>query len=109
MPLRKRLLVTALAVTTLSLSPLESFAGPLTTAVQTVPPDWLTRSGPRYPTAGRRCGKTLLKGLAIGAGAGAVYGLWVKSTGVEEGGKLAIATTLTGGGIGTLFALRSCQ
>jgi hypothetical protein len=109
MPLAKRLLVAVLAFTTLSLSPLESFAGPLSAAVQTVPPDWLTRTGPRYPTAGRRCGKALLKGLAIGAGAGAAYGLWMKANGIEEGGKVALGTTLVGGGIGTLFALRACQ
>jgi hypothetical protein len=109
MPHTKRLLVAALAFTTLSLSPLESFAGPLSTAVQAVPPDWLTRIGPRHPTSGRSCRKALLTGLAIGAGAGAAYGLFVKATGVEEGGKIAVATTLMGGGIGSLFGLRACQ
>src|SRR5688572_3673391 len=72
MPLTERLLVTALALVTLSLSPLESFAGPLQGAIHTYPPDWLTRTGPRprQTHIGMPCGSKLLLGLGIGAGVG---------------------------------------
>jgi hypothetical protein len=111
MPPTKRLLVAALAFTTLSLSPLESFAGPLQVAVHRVPPDWLTRTNPwlRQARLSMPCGKKILLGLGIGAGAGfgmLMYGKMMDGAGLPPE---AFAVPLVTGGMGSAVGYKFCR
>jgi hypothetical protein len=90
MSLTTRLLITVLALVTLSMSPRESFAGPLQDAIHGVPPDWLIQRSPRRTHHRVSCGKKVLLGLAIGAGAGAAWGTALSQA--TDGGKGAIVT-----------------
>ena len=111
MPPTKRLLVAALAFTTLSLSPLESFAGPLQAAIHQYPPDWLSRSafGPRQTYLGMSCGGKLLTGFGIGAALG--FGLL--TIGAARGGDVpreaAIGVPVVFGIFGTAAAYKRCR
>jgi hypothetical protein len=111
MPLTKRLPVIALAVVTLSLSPLESFAGPLQGAIHTYPPDWLTRTapGPRQTHLGMSCGNKILLGLAIGAGIGAGLVTVALARNVEIPGEAALGVPLVFGAFGTTAAYNMCR
>ena len=107
----KRLLVTAIACLTLSLSPLESFAGPLQVAVHRVPPDWLTRTGPgaRQTRLGLSCGNKLLLGLGIGAGIGAGLVTFALARNGEMAGEAALGVPLVFGGLGAAVGYKLCR
>ena len=111
MPRTTRLLVAALAFVTLSLSPLESFAGPLQVAVHRVPPDWLTRTGPgpRQSRIGMSCAGKLMTGLGIGAAFG--LGLLTLRAGGDGGvpREAFIATPLVFGVFGTAVGYNMCR
>jgi hypothetical protein len=111
MGLTARLLVTALACVTLSLSPLESFAEPLQVAVHKVPPDWLTRTGtgPRQTRLGMTCGNKILLGLGIGAGAGLGLLVFHQARGVEVPGEVALTVPVVLGGLGSAFGYNMCR
>ena len=111
MPRTTRLLVAALAFATLSLSPLESFAGPLQGAIHKYPPDWLTRteSGPRRTYLGMSCGGKLLMGLGIGAAVGAGYLTVLRAKGVEGTGEAAFGVPLLFGAFGTVAGYKMCR
>jgi len=111
MPLTKRLPVIALAFVTLSLSPLESFAGPLQGAIHQYPPDWLTRTrhGPRQTRLGKPCGSKLLVGLGIGAGIGAGLLTFAAARNVEMSGEVALGVPLVFGVFGTVAAYNMCR
>jgi hypothetical protein len=108
MLITRRLIVPALAVLMLSLSPLESFAGPLQTAVHKVPPDWLTRSEawPRQSRLGMSCAQKILLGLGIGAGTG--LGLLAYATGgVPREGVVGVPVAF--GAIGSAMGYKMCR
>lgn len=111
MPRTTRLLVAALAFVTLSLNPLESFAGPLQTAMHQYPPDWLTRTGrgPRQTQIGMSCGGRLLMGLAIGGAVGAGYVAFLEARGAEGSRGAALGIPLLFGVFGTAGAYNSCR
>jgi hypothetical protein len=108
MPRVTRLLVAALAVITLALSPIESSAGPLQVAVHKVPPDWLSRTGPgpRQTRQGMSCAERMLVGLGIGAAAG--VGLLVATPG-RFSREAAIGVPLTFGGLLAAGAYSTCR
>lgn len=108
MPLTRRLLVAALVFATLSLSPLESFAGPLQVAVHRVPPDWLTRTDPwrRQTRVGMSCANKILLGLGIGAGAGLGMLLSVPD-GLQR--EAVISVPLLFGGVGSAIGYKLCR
>jgi hypothetical protein len=110
MPLTRRLLVIAIACLTLSLSPLESFAGPLQVAVHKYPPDWLTRTGqgPRQTQLGMSCAGKLLTGLGIGAGIG-VGLLTLMVPRAEISREAALSVPLVFGVMGTAVGYNSCR
>jgi hypothetical protein len=111
MPLTRRLLVAALAFAMLSLSPLESFAGPLQVAVHKYPPDWLMRTGPgpRQTRIGMSCGNTLLLGLGIGAGIGAGLLTVAAARKVEAPREAVISVPLVLGGFGAAAGYNMCR
>jgi hypothetical protein len=111
MPLTRRLLVPALAFMTLSLSPLESFAGPLQEAIHQYPPDWLTRTGrgPAQKQLGMSCGGKLLMGLGIGAAVGAGYVAFLQARGAEASHEAALSIPLVFGVFGTTAAYNRCR
>jgi hypothetical protein len=111
MPLTRRLLVPALAFMTLSLSPLESFAGPLQGAIHQYPPDWLTRTGrgPRQTQLGRSCGNKMLLGLVVGAGIGAGLVTVAQARSVEMSHEAALSVPLVFGMFGTAAAYNKCR
>jgi hypothetical protein len=108
MPLTRRLLVAALAFVILSLSPLESFAGPLQMALDKYPPDWLTRnySRPRQTQLGMSCGGKLLLGLGIGAGIGLAM---VTMSRADVPREAALGVPLVFGAFGTAAAYNTCR
>jgi hypothetical protein len=103
-----RLLVTALALLTLSLNPLESFAGPLQEATQTIPPDWLTRNDrwPRQTQGGMSCAGKMLLGLGIGAGVG--LGLVTYLSGGVPG-RDVVGVSLAFGTLGSAMGYTKCR
>jgi hypothetical protein len=110
MPRTTRQLVAALTFVTLSLSPLESFAGPLQVAVHKYPPDWLTRTGhgPRQTQLGMSCAGKLLTGLGIGAGIGVgLLTLMVPRGDISH--EAALGVPLVFGVMGTAVAYKSCR
>ena len=112
MPHTRRLLVAALAFVTLSLTPLESFAGPLQGAIHRYPPDWLTRTGPgpKVTYVGRSCGGKILMGLGIGAAIGAGYLTFLGAAyGAETSPGVAIGVPLTFGLFGAAGAYNMCR
>lgn len=111
MPLTRHLLVTALALATLSFSPLESFAGPLQGAIHKYPPDWLTRTGPgpRRTYVGMSCGGKLLLGLGIGAGLGVGMLTVYKTRGGEIPHEAALSVPLVFGVFGTAAGYNRCR
>lgn len=110
MPLTRHLLVTALALATLSFSPLESFAGPLQGAIHKYPPDWLTRTGPgtRQTRLGMSCGQKMLLGLGIGAGVGLGLLLSMPSDGGPPR-EAVLSVPLIFGGFGAAGAYHRCR
>jgi hypothetical protein len=95
----------------LSLSPLESFAGPLQAATHQYPPDWLTRTGrgPRQTQLGMSCGGKLLMGLSIGAAVGASYVAFLQARGAEASQGAALGVPLLFGVFGTAAAYNKCR
>lgn len=111
MPLTRRLLIAALAFATISLSPLDSFAGPLQVAVHKVPPDWLTRTGPgpRQTQLGMSCGNKILLGLGVGAGIGAGLVTFALARNGEMPREAALGVPLVFGVFGTAAAYNMCR
>lgn len=108
MPLTTRLLVAALALATLSLNPLESFAGPLQAAIHNVPPDWLSRNGqwPRQTRIGMSCAGRILTGLGIGAATGFAL---VFATGGDGAAQASFGASLAFGTLGSAFGYKMCR
>lgn len=111
MPLTRRLLVAALAFVTLSLSPVESFAGPLQSAIHQYPPDWLTRPGhgPRQTQLGKPCGSKMLLGLVVGAGIGAGLVTFAQARNGEISGEVALGIPAVFGLLGAAAAYNTCR